>query len=52
LRRRRAAARAADRVPQGSDLAAGLDRYSAKGQQYVEIIRSVIRVNELARFDG
>lgn len=52
LRRRRAMARSADRVPQGGDLAAGLDRYSAKGQQYVEIIRSVIRVNELARFDG
>lgn len=52
LRERRAAARAADRPPEGVDLAAGLDRYSAKGQEYVQIIRGVIRSNDLASLDS
>lgn len=52
LRTRRAAARAAGQVPNGADLAAGLDRYSAKGEEYVRIIRGVIRTNELASLDG
>lgn len=51
LRERRAAARAAGEVPRGAELAVGLDRYSAKGKAYVDIIRGVIRTNDLAELD-
>lgn len=47
LRDRRAAAREAGERPQGSDLAAGLVLYSAKGEEYVSMIRGVINTNEL-----
>lgn len=47
LRQRRAAAREAGERPQGSDLAAGLVLYSAKGQEYVTMIRGVINTNDL-----
>jgi Bax protein len=35
----------------GHELAAGLERYSAKGQAYIDLIRSLIRQNEWARLD-
>ncbi len=47
MRERRAEARAEQRPPMGADLAAGLEFYSAKGYEYVEIIRHVIHTNEL-----
>lgn len=47
LRERRAEARAQQRRPTGVELAAGLEFYSAKGYEYVEIIRGVIHTNEL-----
>jgi len=47
LRERRAAARARGRRPDGIELAAGLETYSAKGREYVASVRGVIRRNEL-----
>lgn len=47
MRERRATARAEQRPPTGTDLAAGLEFYSAKGNEYVEIIRHVIHTNDL-----
>jgi uncharacterized FlgJ-related protein len=37
--------------PDGQALAAGLEPYSEKGEEYVEILRSMIRVNQLVPFD-
>jgi Bax protein len=37
--------------PDGQALAAGLEPYSEKGEEYVEILRSMIRVNQLMPFD-
>jgi len=37
--------------PDGQTLAAGLEPYSEKGEEYVEILRGMIRVNRLAPFD-
>jgi len=50
LREIRAEHRAEGREPAGLVLAEGLERYSAKGKRYVEIIRSIISSNELERF--
>jgi Bax protein len=38
--------------PNSLTLAAGLEPYSEKGMEYVELLRSIIRVNRLAPFDG
>lgn len=38
--------------PDGVTLAAGLEPYSEKGPEYVEILRSIMRVNGLAPFDA
>ncbi|MCF3648929.1 glucosaminidase domain-containing protein [Synoicihabitans lomoniglobus] len=35
----------------GSALAGGLVRYSEKGHEYISMVRSMIRVNDLERFD-
>lgn len=47
LRERRAAARANDESPKGHDLAAGLEFYSAKGDEYIRMIRGTIETNDL-----
>lgn len=36
----------------GNALAQGLSRYSEEGQKYVEEVRSMIRVNNFAQYDG
>jgi Bax protein len=51
VRERRARARAAGRTPEGVDLAAGLERYSERGQDYIDEIRSIIRFNDLDELD-
>jgi Bax protein len=38
--------------PDGLTLAAGLEPYSEKGMEYVELLRGIIRVNRLPPFDG
>lgn len=48
LRERRAQARREGRSPRGTDLAAGLEKYSAKGEGYIKLIRQVISGNNLA----
>ena len=35
----------------GHELATGLEKYSAQGQQYIDLIQSLIRQNEWARLD-
>lgn len=52
LRERRAQARAKGRSPEGADLAAGLAKYSAKGEGYIMLIRRVISANDLGQRDG
>lgn len=47
LRGRRAAARANNESPKGHDLAAGLEFYSAKGDEYIRMIRGTIEANDL-----
>ena len=47
MRRIRARLRAAGKTPDGHSLAAGLSRYAAIGEQYVDRVRDVIRRNEL-----
>lgn len=51
VRERRARARAEGRVPEGVDLAAGLEHYSERGQHYIDEIRSIIRFNDLDELD-
>ena len=51
LRELRAAARAAGEEPSGYELAAGLDRYSERGQDYVDELRSMIDFNGLRPTD-
>ena len=36
----------------GHELAAGLEKYSSKGQAYIDLIRSLIRQNKWARLDA
>ena len=52
LRERRATARSEGVPPRGSDLASGLEKYSAKGEEYINYIRQVINANDLDRLDG
>ncbi|SMM97662.1 BAX protein [uncultured Candidatus Thioglobus sp.] len=35
----------------GTSLAEGLDKYSSKGYEYIEMVQSIIRQNNLTRFD-
>lgn len=51
LRELRAQARAAGRPLSGYELAGGLERYSERGQEYVEEIRSMIDTNRLRETD-
>jgi Bax protein len=51
LREIRAELREDDESPDGAALAAGLEDYSARGEDYIEEIRAVIRVNELGELD-
>ena len=51
LRAIRARARAAAATISGADLAAGLTLYSERGEDYVDELRLIIRVNNLDRFD-
>ena len=48
LRQLRAQARARGERPQGVELAAGLTRYSARGEEYVRLIRELIHRYDLA----
>jgi len=43
--------RESNQVIDGHALAAGLEQYSARGQQYIDLIQSLIRQNEWARLD-
>jgi Bax protein len=47
LRNLRAAARARGQAPRGRDLAAGLSRYSERGEAYVTSLRSLMTTNKL-----
>lgn len=51
LRQLRAQARADNRPLLGTDLAAGLSKYSSRGQAYIKEIRAMIRYNQLERYD-
>jgi len=51
LRSARAKLRGKDAMLTGHDLAAGLVKYSARGQAYVKEIRSMIRTNKLKNYD-
>lgn len=51
LRQIRQQLRASDQVIEGQKLAAGLEKYSAKGQAYIELIQSLIEQNEWAMLD-
>lgn len=51
LREERAAIRAAGKRPTGYELAGTLDRYSERGEAYVESLRSIMHVNRLAPAD-
>ena len=51
LRTIRQQLRASNQVVDGHKLAAGLEKYSAKGQAYIDLIRSLIMQNEWARLD-
>ena len=51
LREIRVQLRTARQTIDGHSLASGLDKYSAKGKEYVDLIQSLIRQNEWARLD-
>ena len=51
LRSVRAKARSKSAMLTGHDLAAGLVNYSARGEEYVKEIRSMIRTNKLKKYD-
>ena len=51
LREIRVQLRTARQTIDGHSLASGLDKYSAKGKEYVDLIKSLIRQNEWARLD-
>lgn len=51
MRAMRQEVRAEGERPDGLTLAAGLEPYSEKGEEYVDLLRIVIRVNRLAPFD-
>jgi len=52
FRKLRAEARAAGRPLSSIELAQGLTSYSERGQEYVDTLRSIIRVNKLDLADG
>ena len=52
LRQIRQQLRASNQVVEGQKLAAGLEKYSAKGQAYIDLIQSLIEQNEWARLDS
>ena len=52
FRRLRAAARADSRPLDSMELAAGLVNYSERGQEYVDTLRSIMRVNNLLLADN
>ena len=52
LRRIRSEARAENSYLSGMALAEGLETYSARGEDYVEEIKQLIRVNKLQRFNS
>jgi Bax protein len=52
LRKIRAQKRAQNKAVSGYDLAAGLTKYSERGQEYVNEIRSMISYNKLAKYDN
>ena len=52
LRKMRAEIRASGRKVTGHDLAASLDHYSERGQEYVDTLRGIMRFNELAVADS
>lgn len=52
LRAIRAEARMAGRPITSTSLAGGLERYSERGDVYIEEVRELIRFNKLTRFDG
>jgi Bax protein len=52
LRRMRARFRAGEQTLSGYALSTALIRYSARGEDYVRSLQSIIRVNELGRFDN
>lgn len=51
LRQIRQQLRASNQVIEGRRLATGLEKYSAKGQAYIELIQSLIEQHEWARLD-
>ena len=51
VRERREAARKAGRAFRGAELAAGLTRYSERGDAYIEELRLIMRVNDLDDYD-
>ncbi|MCK4868907.1 MAG: glucosaminidase, partial [Alphaproteobacteria bacterium] len=51
LRAMRLEARQKGMRPDGHALAAGLEPYSEKGMEYVELLRGMIRVNRLSPLD-
>jgi len=51
LRELRQEARKDGKRPNGLVLAAGLEPYSERGEEYVELLRSLIRVNRLTPLD-
>ncbi len=51
LRQIRQQLRASNQIVEGHKLAAGLEKYSAKGQAYIDLIRNLIEQNEWARLD-
>ncbi|HSG90748.1 MAG TPA: glucosaminidase domain-containing protein [Pseudomonadales bacterium] len=51
IRSLRAKARRAGREPLGAELAAGLGQYSERGQEYIDEIRAIIRINDLETYD-
>ncbi len=52
LRTKRAALRAQNKPLDSLFLAEALESYSEKGMEYVRLVQSIIRVNELHQFDG
>lgn len=52
LRDIRSEHRSRNSTPEGTDLAEGLEAYSAKGKEYIKLIRQVIRQNKLALLDN
>ena len=52
FRRLREAMRGKDAPLNGTVLAGSMTRYSERGQEYVDTIRTIMRTNDLAAFDG